>query len=642
MTGPEWRFDPLLPSKVTRGGLAASEVFPSDLKTLVRESLQNCRDQRIRNGGEGKASVTFSLRELSGAALEQFLSDIDWSELEPHIAGSADDGYHEIGPKLKRGLKRLADGLPLRILTIEDSGTLGLTGTELKKGSNLFNLARGELMTDPKRKDSGGSYGLGKTIYWTFSELSTVFFASIPDHSREPLLIGRSDLASHPADEPEWYGPGFFGEVTNDGGGEFAVALRGAAALELSSAIGAGRNPEQTGTSIMILGFDDPAVKDEPDVVATCKELVNNTIRWYWPSLLVGTLEVEVIGELDGKEVFRERPPTDVGEMPADVQPFVRAFNDMESAPDIPAAKAQPGQTIRNSVKLVVPAKNDGSSVEVEGSATLLARRMSTEEVEERDALPDTDKPEGKGQVALLRGSGMVIAYQETEGDFEGHAVLVAGRAALEPTDTDVAVDEFVRSCEPPGHNEWSGLTNRAKTGYAAGPGRRATANSSLQNLWREIKEKLTTEDQEPPVPGATGSRELSRRFPMGGRDKPDDEARGYILRIISCETTARYEIEASFQMTSTNTGPEEDQWQFIVALTVAEEGARIPAPIPVQDLTIRIAGCAMERSSANSFLVTAQRATRKIEFTIISEEDPLDGLDLREVWPTLEAKAID
>ena len=61
----EWVFERPPDYGGKKGGLAAGEVFPSNLETLVRESLQNCRDQRITTEGGGCAVVRFALEEIS-------------------------------------------------------------------------------------------------------------------------------------------------------------------------------------------------------------------------------------------------------------------------------------------------------------------------------------------------------------------------------------------------------------------------------------------------------------------------------------------------------------------------------------------------------------------------------------------------
>jgi hypothetical protein len=62
-------------------------------------------------------------------------------------------------------------------LWIEDRGTTGLMGDERGSG-NFAALCRDRLFSEKQRAESGGSFGLGKTVWWRFSHLSTVTFYS--------------------------------------------------------------------------------------------------------------------------------------------------------------------------------------------------------------------------------------------------------------------------------------------------------------------------------------------------------------------------------------------------------------------------------------------------------------------------------
>ena len=614
------------------GGIPSSESFDSTIATLVRESLQNCRDARIAVGSSSCARVVFTLEEISGARLDEFLDHIHWSLLEQHIDGSALQEYTEIGPKLRQGLNRLADERTLRIMRIEDHGTTGLTGPEIGKG-NFDSLIKSNMINDPERTDSGGSYGLGKSVYWTFSELSTVLFASLENEHDEALFIGRADLASHEAEGKGWEGRGYFGVKDMEAEKENklrAIALRGPDAVPAAESLGFERPEDETGTSIMIVGFDDPSEDEELGVVEICQEVLSHTTRWYWPALIEGTLEVEVIGIVDGQEKYRSMPPTDVSEMPADIQPFVRAFSELGIAlPKEPQA-AEPGETVVSEVEVHVPRKADGSHEQSVERVSLLARRMRADE------LGTEDYASNQGSIALLRGSGMVVEYRATDGDFEGHGVLLAGKAKPDPTDGDKRVDAFVRACEPPAHDEWKGDTNRARKEYKGGI---ATPSSSLRRLWQAINELLSIEDKTPPIEGSAGPPELIESFPLGGKDEGPGDGRRFILRVVDSTTTDRYVIKACFQRTTTNPCPPGQSWSFEASLTVAQDGGSINSPIPVDSISGLTTDCVSERLSDNRFTIDVGPDIDKVDFTVTSKIDPIPGTDLREIWPALAAK---
>lgn len=97
-----------------------------------------------------------------------------WDDLEPHLEGAASEDGVTIGPQLERALHAIED-LSLVILRVDDSGTHGLTGGEDEPGANFNALTRNTLITSEDSRLRGGNFGLGKSVLWRFSSLSTVF-----------------------------------------------------------------------------------------------------------------------------------------------------------------------------------------------------------------------------------------------------------------------------------------------------------------------------------------------------------------------------------------------------------------------------------------------------------------------------------
>ena len=190
----EWIFDPAPPSGSRKGGLANAQVFDPSIDTFVREVLQNSKDQTL---GEGDAvSVRFSLTELTGPAVTDFLAAISWDGLGEHITAASEAGGITIAGRLRDGPSELEEGT-LRVLQIEDRYTRGLTGGEDEDESNFNALCRHELVTSSERKESGGSFGIGKSVLWRFSNLSTVLFLSKLCDEQRDRFFGRVLLPWH-------------------------------------------------------------------------------------------------------------------------------------------------------------------------------------------------------------------------------------------------------------------------------------------------------------------------------------------------------------------------------------------------------------------------------------------------------------
>src|SRR6266446_6036869 len=115
-------------------------------ETLVRESLQNSTDAPA-NGANGAVRVRFDVTEPSLENAEFWRPLLN--PLHAHLVAA---GIDTAG---------IDYGLP-RLLTIEDFGTSGLTGSyDTKDDSNFQDFWR-RVGRSHKGGDKGGSWGLGK------------------------------------------------------------------------------------------------------------------------------------------------------------------------------------------------------------------------------------------------------------------------------------------------------------------------------------------------------------------------------------------------------------------------------------------------------------------------------------------------
>ena len=324
-----------------------------------------------------------------------------------------------------------------------------------EKRGNYERLVRANMITDSDAIDAGGSYGLGKSVYWSFSEFSTVLFSSVPFDSNEQLLVGRCDLASHYAEGGEEFeGRGTFGlldtsEEATKANKVRAIALRGSEADEALTALRCPRDITETGTTITIVGFDDPTVTPEPGLEDTCQKLVNAVARQYWPCLIDGSLNVQVIGKRNGVKVLTSTPAVKAAEMEAAVKPFASLYEDHKTAVQrTDLSDAEPGELTRIDIEVRLPSRKDGGAGVIT-QATLLARRATAAELNSEEARFQM------GTVALVRGAGMVVKHHLVgdKGAFEGFAVLLAGKARHDgDEEQNRALEEFTRACEPPAH----------------------------------------------------------------------------------------------------------------------------------------------------------------------------------------------
>ncbi len=493
-------FDPAPPSGARHGGLATAHVIEPELDRFVREVLQNARDQRV---DDELVRVNFTLHRLYGEFKDRLLDGIGWDQLEPHLQAAAEEGGVTIGPQLETAL-RLAEDRPLLILRIDDSGTQGLTGDEDEPGGNFNALTRNTLVTRENGRYRGGSFGLGKSVLWRFSSLSTVLFSS---RVREGTgwrfrLFGRTELPFHETDEGGcWAGPGWYGlEEGTDNGQRRAVSVRDERAEDLAQKIFLDRPARLgTGTTMLVIGFFEPSQECPRRMEEVADELIRSTTRWFWPSLdpVRPALQVSARVYENDLEVYSQ-----TAELDPDVEPFQEARTHRE----LDAMVSTPGDVAERTLVFRVPARLDeasGIDREVDAHLTLRLRLAGT-----------GDSPSLQNHVALVRGSGMVIRYRPVRmpfGDQPYHAVLCAG-LGRGSSEADRAMEEFLRSAEPPSHNDWTHATDRLRAEYRQGTRRRLT------DLWRELEEAISGICEEQPAETEEGPSRLAQLFPMSGQ----------------------------------------------------------------------------------------------------------------------------
>ena len=280
-----WIFDPARPSGARHGGLATAHIIRSDLDNFVREVLQNARDQRM---ADHVVRVRFTFHQLSGEAKYQFLAGLGWEQLEPHIYGAAREGGITIGPQLSRALEILEND-PLTILRIDDSGTRGLTGGEDDEKENFNALCRHVLVTSEGSGARGGSFGIGKSVLWRFSHLSTVLFSSRTSENLNKgfRLFGRVELPYHVTDNGKWDGAGWYGEGQEvEHSLRRAVSVWGKVAEEVARRVNLFR-PVQLGigTSVLVVAFFEPQREELRELEELAPDILASATRWFWPSL---------------------------------------------------------------------------------------------------------------------------------------------------------------------------------------------------------------------------------------------------------------------------------------------------------------------------------------------------------------------
>ncbi|MDH5671187.1 MAG: hypothetical protein OEZ06_03505 [Myxococcales bacterium] len=598
----QWVFDALPPSGARRGGNPAEHAFRHDLGTFVREVVQNANDQAI-----AMPRISFRFRALEAAACREFLDALGWSTLLPHLEAAASARG---GRDLRRTLEAIAEREELLMLYVEDFGTEGLSGDESEGESNFRALCKDTLFSHKRDAAAGGSYGLGKSVLWIFSGLSTVLFDStlmeLPADRDNPRFIGRAELPSHRVEGPksarggggDFAGPGWFGHPTRTGLGRRAESIWGPQARNQATGLGLrARSDEEPGTSIAIVGFRDPTADEVPDVDRLVERTREAIAEFFWPAMHL--------------PLRRLRADVGAGEKLSAVEvastsaaPFLDAW---KARTEPQQALEQPGDTVVRKLPISIPAGRDGGAA-VRGEVDLIVRLAS-----ERHPGPRV------GQVALFRGPGMVVKYWDRSRIALGmrpfHAVLACGvaRDPQKPTDEDRAVEHFLRLSEPPSHDDWQ-PTQQLKQTYMAG------YRKALDDLKASVDETLRKLMQPAAGQGTKGPERLQKRFPIGKKGPADKRASAFHIRALSAH------LEAGGWHFSGAIEPAQPGHPWVAELRTSEVDERGHSSDQLPVIAIDIDGDAQVELQDGVALLRASAVARKLHFSGRTATSPCVG----------------
>jgi hypothetical protein len=493
-----WKFSRSSTDEGRSGGNPSEYTFDHDLKDFVRETLQNSND--AGQDHVGATEVTYKLREITGEELSNFLTSIQWEGEEETNSESLKEHVDSVvesnaDATLKHVSEEIEENHRLLVVTVEDRNTHGLYGPE--GGDGPFSaLVLDELITQKEGgSGAGGSYGLGKAVLWSWSGLKTVLFTSIPEQTdghEPPRFIARTQLPAHEADSEtyRYEGQGLFGTL-DESNSATAVAtddedvvykwgdeagrpysVWGDEATSLAEELGVVRADERPGTSVSVLGFCEPGGKTQPSPEDIATDIAEEASKWFWPAMLEGGLEVTI--DTGDDEIEVEPDTCDA------VKPFIQCVQKRNSTRDI---LDQPGDVGVESPTFEIEDKEesaleDGESPETEsGPINVYAR------------LADPDNSGSlSNKVALIRGAGMVVKYYNRNRIVYGgrafHGVVLAGKARPwtdnEPTGADEDIDDYLKTAEPPKHDDWE-YTKKLKSTYGT------ESRSTIQGLQRNI-----------------------------------------------------------------------------------------------------------------------------------------------------------
>ena len=450
----DWRWRPAPRDHGREYGNAAGYAFQIDLGTLARESGQNILDERLPS--EPTVEALYTVIELTGNRLKEFLARLRFEEIRPHLL-AAQESNKKAASVIAARLDEVDQKGRIRLIRIEDRRANGLTGPEYEKDRYMAVIRN--ILDSYKSETAAGSYGLGLSTLWASSAFGIVLTnsnLSVPqDGKTANRFHGRIELPWHNTDGNQFAGPGWFGEPDPAEAGEVTRSYWGNRTLGedlyLSRADGV------SGTSFLIVGaYDASGEAEELDEFADLlsKGLADN----FWPAMVdaddaPARFRVLVRVERNGSRLS-ERLVDPAVYQPAGVDTYRKHLAD-----DVVDSLDEVGDVVRVEVGLKIPRRvADPKHSQTEDEAILLVRQAE-----------DTD--ETVGSVSHFRGSLMVIQSSKITGLPVGarpfHALVLAGEASG-TQETDRHGERFLRAAEPPAHNKWTG-TPELTTSYVRG-----------------------------------------------------------------------------------------------------------------------------------------------------------------------------
>lgn len=234
---------------------------------LVREVIQNSLDA---HKGDKPVRVCFDIQELSS--------------LGEHVVEMLQENIRPLEPDFKACKIPLPDHSNVRVLTIEDFNTEGLTGSVDKKNhrQNFTNFWR-VVGKSRKKGQHGGRWGLGKLVFSSSSQVRVFFGITRRSGDVTPVAMGQVLLEHHKAEGEHRRPHGFW----HDGRAKDNIQRPTVddKDLEFLETISNTRRRVKTGLSIII-----PYIHDSINE----QDLVKSVLRNYYFPIISGHLEVEV------------------------------------------------------------------------------------------------------------------------------------------------------------------------------------------------------------------------------------------------------------------------------------------------------------------------------------------------------------
>ncbi|MDB6017862.1 MAG: hypothetical protein JWR19_2351 [Pedosphaera sp.] len=476
----------------------------SPFEIFVREVLQNSLDAAL---SQAKVKVRFKLHTIRNPGPKQnFLNAIGWPALKERVAAANRIRLNRQEPPEFGNPETLA-GTGIQVLEISEIGTIGLVGPEAVRSEQDERRLPGEspkayiaLTRDDARREkqglgSGGTYGLGKAVLWSASQIQTVVFfsrlANSPDETTH-RAAAQARLGPHFLNNHPYRGLGYGGDK-RDG---WCRPIRNEKAQELATKLMINRRADasETGTTIIIPFWNQPD-SDVDDVVPTHVLLARYAARFFWPAIVDGRLEVIAESDTGSVEEADDHLPH--------YQPFIDLYQRMKQG------TRGPQDALPEKIRMVVP---QGPPPRTDSETKTFIHANMCDVTKEGEVREDF-----KCKVACIRGQGMVVGYAKMTGNtlVKPFVGLALGGRAGDVSNAGVRGDVLLGFSEYVTHTKW----DEKSASLRHWPDARPAIRELLKQL-RDYFERNSRVEQ-PETTSDLSPLEEGLRFPGIGPDGP-------------------------------------------------------------------------------------------------------------------------
>ncbi len=485
-----------------------SQIVHQDVNTLCKEPCQNSNDQIVDT--DKPVKIKYGIISLTGDYKKKFLEAMEWQGLRKHFKAISEvDNTSNLTQKIKKGLKQIDDDRELNLLKVEDFNTKGLIGGEFDSDGdeNNFQLLCKADFSTSSTPGRGGSYGVGKYVFWQFSNISTVLMSSTV-HGRESQglrVFGRCHVPSHKIGDKKYANNIYFPDSGMDDDIEKGKSFWGDAPFAKDLFLDR-KKEDGPGTSILSVGFPDTVELFKKEEIL--EEIRKKLITWFWPCL-IGDKPKNVF-ELERYENVTKVESLTISEPGPEWRPYVDAFQKENNSEKAKLA----GDVAEGDIMVKIPKRRrEPIHNNFQANVHLRVSRYGEDFLE--NPYPN--------HIALIRNSRMVIRYHKPgqkplNENLPFFGVLKVG-TLLGNKDEDKWSNEFFRLSEPPLHDDWTGETKRASN-LIPNYGQNSGATLSLDKMKRDMNELIFELIDQKTELNEDGPKDLAKLFKFGSKGK--------------------------------------------------------------------------------------------------------------------------